>query len=257
MSDFKKRAGEIKPREQMERAASAHDVPDEAILAILLKTGTVGCDVVEQARRLLRAFGGIQGLVSSDWRSLERRIAKYNADHPQEQIKGLGHVKCLELAAAFELGFRGVRVKPEEVRLMCVRTAADAYRLFKSFALSNAEQENFLVVPIDALQHPLCEPTVLFRGTVDCAPVYAREVFRDAVRWGAKSVVVAHNHPSGDPTPSEDDIAITKELVAAGELLGVKLQDHLVIGSPTSANGLGYVSLRDSGLVVDLGCPGG
>lgn len=257
MSDFKQRAGEIKPREQMERAASAHDVPDEAILAILLKTGTVGCNVVEQARRLLRAFGGIQGLVSSDWRSLERRIAKYNADHTQDQIKGFGHVRCLELAAAFELGFRGVRVKPEEVRLMRVRTAADAYRLFKSFALSNAEQENFLVVPIDALQHPLCEPIVLFRGTVDSAPVYAREVFREAVRWGAKSVVVAHNHPSGDPTPSEDDLAITKELVSAGELLGVKLQDHLVIGAPTSANGLGYISMRDSGLVDDLGCPRG
>lgn len=256
MSDFKQRAGEIKPREQMERAASAHDVPDEAILAILLKTGTVGCNVVEQARRLLRAFGGIQGLVSSDWRSLEKRIAKYNADHPQDQIKGFGHVRCLELAAAFELGFRGVRVKPEEVRLMRVRTAADAYRLFKSFALSNAEQENFLVVPIDALQHPLCEPIVLFRGTVDSAPVYAREVFREAVRWGAKSVVVAHNHPSGDPTPSEDDLAITKDLVSAGELLGVKLQDHLVIGAPTSANGLGYISMRDSGLAVFSGDEG-
>ena len=249
MSDFKDRAGEIKPREQMERAASAHDVPDEAILAVLLKTGTVGCDVVEQARRLLRAFGGIQGLVSSDWRSLERRIEKYNADHPQEPIKGLGHVKCLELAAAFELGFRGVRAKPEEVRLMRVRTAADAYRLFKSFALSNAEQENFLVVPLDALQHPLCEPIVLFRGTVDSAPVYAREVFREAVRWGAKSVIVAHNHPSGDPAPSDDDIAVTKELVSAGELLCVKLQDHLIIGSPASNGGLGYVALKSVGMI--------
>ena len=249
MSEFKHNPGEIKPREQMERAASAHDVSDEAILAVLLKTGTVGCDVVEQARRLLKAFGGVQGLVSSDWRSLERRIERYNADHPNEQIKGLGHVKCLELAAAFELGFRGVRVKPEEIRLMRVRTAADAYRTFKSFALSNAEQENFLVAPIDALRHPLCEPIVLFRGTVDSAPVYAREVFREAVRWGAKSVVVAHNHPSGDPSPSEDDIAITEELVASGELLGVKLQDHLIIGKPTSNGGTGYVSLRESGPV--------
>ena len=126
---------------------------------------------------------------------------------------------------------------------------ADAYRIFKSFALSNAEQENFLVVPIDALQHPLCEPIVLFRGTVDAAPVYAREVFREAVRWSAKSVVVAHNHPSGDPSPSEDDIAMTKELVVAGELLGVKLQDHLIIGSPTSNGGTGYVSLRESNLI--------
>ena len=89
---------------------------------------------------------------------------------------------------------------------------------------------------------------MLFRGTVDSAPVYAREVFREAVRWGAKSVVVAHNHPSGDPSPSEDDIAITKELVASGELLGVKLLDHLIIGSPASNGGTGYVSLRENGL---------
>lgn len=232
----------------MERAASAHDVPDEAILAVLLKTGTVGFNVVDQARRLLKAFGGIQGLVSSDWRSLESRIKKFNSDHPQEQIKGLGHVKCLELAAAFELGFRGVRAKPEEIRLIRIRTAADAYRLFKSFALSNAEQENFLVIPVDARQHPLCEPIVVFRGTVDSAPVYAREVFREAVRWGAKSVVIAHNHPSGDPTPGEIDIDITRELVSAGELLGVDLLDHLVIGAPASNDGHGFVSMKESGL---------
>jgi len=249
MSDFKTRAGEIKPREQMERAASAHDVPDESILAVLLKTGTVGCDVTEQARRLLRAFGGIQNLVSSDWRSLERRIERYNAEHADAPIKGLGHVKCLELAAAFELGFRGVRVKPEEVRLMRIRSSADAYRLFRSFALSSAEQENVLVVPIDALKHPLCEPIVVFRGTVDSAPVYVREVFREAIRWCAKSIVVAHNHPSGDPSPSDEDVAMTRELVTAGELLGVKVQDHLIIGGPDSNGGSGYVSLRDQGLV--------
>ena len=84
------------------------------------------------------------------------------------------------------------------------------------------------------------------------APVYAREVFREAVRWGAKTVVVAHNHPSGDPSPSEDDIAVTKELVAAGELLGVALLDHLVIGSPASNGGLGYISMRE-GEILDWG----
>ena len=249
MSDFKHNPGEIKPREQMERAASAHDVPDEAILAVLLKTGTVGCNVVEQARRLLKAFGGVQGLVSSDWRSLERRIERYNADHPTEPIKGLGHVKCLELAAAFELGFRGVRTKPEEVRLMRIRTAADAYRLFRSFALSGEGQENFLVLPLDAIKHPLCEPIRVFKGTVDSAPVYAREVFRDAIRWGAHSIVVAHNHPSGDPSPSDDDLSITKSLVEASELLGIALMDHIIIGSPSSNDGHGYLSLRESGVV--------
>lgn len=245
MSDFRfRRDGEIKPREQMERAASAHDVPDEAVLAVLLKTGTVGCDVLEQARRLLRAFGGIQNLVSSDWRTLERRIASYNAERPEAPIKGLGRVKCLELAAAFELGFRGVRAKPEEVRLMRIRTAADAYRLFRSFALEGDGQEQFLAVPLDALLHPFCEPVRLFKGTVDSAEVRVREVFRDAIRWGARSIVVAHNHPSGDPEPSRDDLSLTKRLADAARLLGIDLFDHLVLGAPGSAGGRGYVSIR-------------
>lgn len=247
MSDFKyRRDGEIKPREQMERAASAHDVPDETILAILLKTGTVGCNVVEQARRLLKAFGGIQNLVSSDWRTLERRIAKYNEEHKEAPIKGLGHVKCLELAAAFELGFRGVRVKPEEIRIMKIRTADDAYRLFRSFALSGEGQENFLVVPLDSLRHPLCEPITLFKGTVNETEVYAREVFRDAIRWCAHSVVVAHNHPSGDPSPSDDDLAVTRRLAEVARIVGIELFDHLILGASSIVGERGFVSIRET-----------
>jgi len=250
MSDFKERAGEVSraSRWSARRAPMMFLTRPSWPYCSRRAPGTVGCDVMEQARRLLRAFGGIQNLVTSDWRSLERRIERYNETHADAPIKGLGHVKCLELAAAFELGFRGVRVKPEEVRLMQIRTSGDAYRLFKSFALSNAEQENFLVVPIDALQHPLCEPFVVFRGTVDSSPVYVREVFREAIRWCAKSVIVAHNHPSGDPTPSDDDVALTKELVLAGGLLGVQLLDYLIIGNPDSNDGCGYVSLRDRGM---------
>ena len=246
MSDFKyRRDGEIKPREQMERAASAHDVPDETILAILLKTGTVGCNVVEQARRLLKAFGGIQNLVSSDWRTLERRIVQYNAEHNDAPIKGLGHVKCLELAAAFELGFRGVRVKPEEIRLMKIRTADDAYRLFRSFSFSGEGQENFLVVPLDSLKHPLCDPITLFKGTVNKTEVYVREVFRDAIRWCAHSVVVAHNHPTGDPSPSPEDLSITRHLLEVGHIVGIQLVDHLILGAFSSANGRGFLSIRE------------
>ena len=245
MSDFRfRRDGEIKPREQMERAASAHDVPDEAVLAVLLKTGTVGCDVLEQSRRLLRAFGGIQNLVSSDWRALEARIARYNEEHPEAPVKGLGHVKCLELAAAFELGFRGVRAKPEELRRLRIRTADDAYRLFKSFALEGDGQEQFLVVPLDSLRHPLCEPIRLFKGTVDSTEVHAREVFRDAIRWSAHSVVVAHNHPGGDPEPSAEDLSLTRRLAETGRLVGIALFDHLVLGAPGSNAGKGYVSIR-------------
>ena len=113
-SNFKKNgvSSELLPREQMERAASPHSVPPEAILAILLRTGSAGCDVMELSRRLIAAFGAIQRLVTSDWRTIEARIEKYNAEHKEKPILGLGHVKCLELAAAFELGYRAARPEP-------------------------------------------------------------------------------------------------------------------------------------------------
>ena len=243
MNNFKNKSGELKPREQMERAASPHSVPSEAILAILLRTGSAGCDVMELSRRLIVAFGSIQRLVTSDWRTIEARIEKYNAEHKEKPILGLGHVKCLELAAAFELGYRAARPEPEEVRLMKVTSAREAYRLFRTAALEQEEQECFWVLPLNARKHPICEPICLFRGSVDSSRVYAREVFRDAVRWSASYIYVAHNHPSGDPTPSKKDVALTKTLRRLARSLEIGLLDHLVIGAVDSNDGLGYVSI--------------
>ena len=240
MNDFKGKSGELKPREQMERAASPHSVPPEAILAILLRTGSAGCDVMELSRRLIAAFGSIQRLVTSDWRAIEARIEKYNAEYKDKPILGLGHVKCLELAAAFELGYRAARPEPEEVRLMKVTSAREAYRLFRAAAL---EQECFWVLPLNARKNPICEPICLFRGSVDSSRVYAREVFRDAIRWSASYIYVAHNHPSGDPTPSKKDVALTKTLQRLARSLEIGLLDHLVLGAANSNDGLGYVSI--------------
>ena len=236
MNNFKNKSGELKPREQMERAASPHSVPSEAILAILLRTGSAGCDVMELSRRLIAAFGSIQRLVTSDWRTIEARIEKYNAEHKEKPILGLGHVKCLE-------GYRAARPEPEEVRLMTVTSAREAYRLFRAAALEQEEQECFWVLPLNARKHPICEPICLFRGSVDSSRVYAREVFRDAVRWSASYIYVAHNHPSGDPTPSKKDVALTKTLRRLARSLEICLLDHLVLGAADSNDGLGYVSI--------------
>ena len=241
-NDFKARAGELKPREQMERAASPRELPPETLLAILLKTGAPGCDVVELARRLLAAFGGLRALLSSDWRALETRIAQYNAAHPDRPVLGLGHVKCLELAAAFELGARSLRLSPEDLRRRTVRRASEAHGIFRMVLPVDETQENFFVLPLDTRFHPLCEPIRVARGTRDGQSVHVREVFREAIRWNARGVMVAHNHPTGDPTPSAEDLALTVRLRDVAAVVGIELLDHLVLGDPLGP--VPYLSLR-------------
>ena len=227
------------PREQMERAASPHDLKDEAVLAILLKTGAPGCDVLELARRLIKAFGCLQDLVEADWRMLLAKIANYNKRNPDEPIMGVGKVKALELAAAFELGYRRLRVKPSDLKALRVGNAEEAYRVFKFIAQEGDAVENFWVLPLNAQRHPLCEPIRVARGTANSSGVMPRDVFREAIRWNAHCIVVAHNHPNGDPTPSEGDIETTRALMSLSKDLGVPLIDHLVIADS------GYVSIRE------------
>ena len=102
-NDFKNRPDELKPREQMRAASDLRTMPSESLLAILLKTGAPGCDVVELARRLISAYGSLHNLVRADWRSLGEKIRRHNRDWPQRKILGIGDVKQMELAAAFEL----------------------------------------------------------------------------------------------------------------------------------------------------------
>ena len=156
-NDFKALPDELKPREQLRRAASPRDVSEESLLAILLKTGANGCDVVELARRLLKAFGSLHALVRADGRQLERTIKDYNRSHPEKRILGIGPVKALELTAAFELVRRGFEPKADDVRLRRVATSEDAYDVFKRGLALGDEQENFYVLPLDAKSHPLCE----------------------------------------------------------------------------------------------------
>ncbi len=101
-NNFENLPSELLPRDLMERAADPSTIPDEALLSIVLKTGAAGCDVRELSRRLLDAFGSLNKLISSDWRDIEERIKKHNKDYPDRPILGIGRVKCLELAAAFE-----------------------------------------------------------------------------------------------------------------------------------------------------------
>lgn len=226
----------------MERAAQVSELSSDILLAILLKTGAPGCDVLELSRRLLAVFGGVKPLLSSDWRSLEARLKASSRRGCERPLRGIGHVKCLELSAAFELGRRAARLTPEEQCRRCVKTPADAYELFRGVLSAGMAQEVFHVIPLDTRRHPLCEPICVARGTRDALAVHVRDVFREAVRWNARSVLVAHTHPTGDPTPSAADFKMTEHLVEVSKVIGIELADHLVLGGQGMKPP--YVSLR-------------
>jgi DNA repair protein RadC len=111
-------------------------------------------------------------------------------------------------------------------------------------------QESFSVLPLDAKLHPLTEPIVVFRGTMDATTVHPREVFQEAIRWGAYAIMVAHNHPSGDPTPSAQDVELTRKLVEVSRIMAIPLLDHIILGAVDSADGKGFISMRENGAVV-------
>ena len=151
-----------------------------------------------------------------------------------------------ELAAAFEL-VRIAYEKPQEGELpQIIETSADAAKWFRAKMRLGDDREHFFVLPLDAAHKPISEAICVSSGLLNGTPAGAREVFAQAVQWQAAAIVVAHNHPSGDPTPSRKDVELTKELEAASKVLRIPLLDHLVIGSPKSADGVGFVSICKS-----------
>lgn len=230
-NDFKARADDLKPRERIARAGTTKGADAVDLLATILKTGAAGCDVVELARRLIDAFGGVEPLVACDLNELRSGVAAYNAAHPDRKILGFGPVKALVLAAAFEFARRG-RGAAAAAREP-LETADDAAAVFRAALRGDETQEKFLVLPLDVRRRPLSAPLVVAVGTVDGVSVHPRDVFAAAVKWNAKSVVVAHNHPSGSPKPSARDRSLTAALDAAGKMMGIALLDHVILGART------------------------
>ena len=235
----------MRPRERLMRTGRAEDFTNEELLSILLRTGFSGCDVWELSHRLLEAFHGLNDLIYSDPRSMITRIDEFNKANPTRPIRHVGIVKILELHAAFELVKRA-RIEQEQFfhsKRLCSSSAA--YMLFNKIVDSKPEQECFLVLPMDSAYHPLCDPICIHKGFVNNVRVHPREVFHEAVRWSAYALIVAHNHPSGDPTPSEEDITLTKTLIEVGRLHQIPIIDHLIIGDPSSNGGTDFVSIRN------------
>ena len=214
--------GEQRPRERL-RDAGPTALSDAELLAILLRTGTKAESAVTLANRLLSETGGLERLARVSYGEL-------CAFH------GFGEAKAAHLLAALELG-RRIEALTDEEGPPVLQTSMDVARMMKPL-MEFLPQEQLRVLSLNSRNQLLATSTV-FVGTVNSVSVRAVEVFRQAVQVNAPSVVMVHNHPSGDPDPSAADVALTKEIAAVGKTLDIKLADHVVVARD------GYVSMRD------------
>ena len=204
-----------KPRERLQ-AKGADALRESELIAILLRTGTQGLSAIDVAQSLLTKFGSLEAL------------AKAPVD--ELRVKGVGPDKAVTLKAAFSLAKRMADELREDNRLL--------------------EVEHFHVVLVNAKRR-LIRVETLARGTLDSLVTHPRYVFRPAISANASAVFLAHNHPSGDPTPSEADIRFTRDIVRAGKLLKINVLDHIILGRRTTERGKDYVSLRELGYLYE------
>jgi DNA repair protein RadC len=203
---------EERPRERLARLGP-EALRDAELLAILFRTGTRDTGAVALAERVVSHFGDLRGLARA---SIDELC----------QVKGLGKVKAVEVKAALELGKR-LAVHTDRSRPR-IRTAEDVAALLM-VAFKDYETEHFKAVLVNA-RNEVLKVADISRGSLDKTAALPRDVFRQAVREAASGVVVCHNHPSGNPEPSRDDIALTKRLEEAAELIGIRFLDHVVFG---------------------------
>ena len=213
-----------RPRERLS-TLGAQALTNAELIAILLRVGVVGENAVEVGQRLLNKFGGLTGLHRAPFAELKKQ-------------HGLGDAKAAQIKAAIELGRRLTLESPEE--RIAINSPADAAALVL-YEMSALEQEHLRVMLLDRRNRVL-ETVEVYKGSVNSSQVRVGEIFKEAIRKNASCIVVIHNHPSGDPTPSPDDVAVTRAIVQAGKLLDVDVLDHLVIGQSK------WVSLKERGL---------
>jgi DNA repair protein RadC len=213
-----------RPRERLAHHG-AEALSTTELLAIILRTGGVGQNVLELSNSLLAQHGGLVGLARAGFTELC-------------QTRGIGPAKVTQVKAALELGRRMLAVTPESRPQ--VRCPADAANLLLS-DMGLLEQEHLRTLLLDTKNHVLGSPTI-YVGSINTSLIRVAEIFREAIKANCAGIIVAHNHPSGDPTPSPEDVAVTEQLVAAGKLLDIEVVDHLVIGHQR------YVSLKERGL---------
>ncbi len=218
-----------RPRERlMEKGADA--LKHSELIAILLRTGTKGVSAIQVAEQVLRKFDSLDSLSRATIAELR-------------QVKGVGRDKAIALKSAFTLARRMVEeIRQEPPTLDTPERVVDLLR-----ERNRAYQvENFQVVVLNT-RRKLIRVDNISQGTLDTILVHPREVFKPAISANAAAIVLAHNHPSGDPTPSEADIKVTRDLIRAGQLLKIEVLDHVILGRATQDRPRDYVSLRELG----------
>lgn len=221
-----------RPQERLERLG-AGALSDTELLAMLLRSGTAGMDVLALASRLVAEAGSLAGLIA--WQETDFR-----------RLKGIGRVKALQLVTVMEIARRVLGRDHAGAPLLNRPDLVFAY--FQPTA-SGLEVEKFWVLCLNR-KNRLLKRVEITSGTATSALAHPREVFRAAIREAATAVICAHNHPSGDPQPSAADVRITRQLREAARAVDIELADHVILGQPAAdPRGLGYYSFREAGLL--------
>jgi DNA repair protein RadC len=210
-----------RPRERL-RTYGSQSLSNAELLAIILRTGTARDNVLELSSKLLAKYGGLGGLLRIDFSEL-------CLEH------GLGEAKTAQLKAALELGKRLGREQLEEkYQIKSPRDAANLVMV----EMTHLDHEQMRILVLDT-KNQVVENINRYQGTVNSSVLRVAEIFRPAITRNCPAMIVCHNHPSGDPTPSPEDIVVTEQLVQAGKLLDIELVDHLIIGNQK------YISLKE------------
>ncbi|OGV42287.1 MAG: hypothetical protein A2X46_15490 [Lentisphaerae bacterium GWF2_57_35] len=221
-----------RPRELMDRLG-AENLPDAALLALILRSGVSGVSVIELGQNLLRDYGSLTAMAKA---SLDELAA----------VRGMGRIKAQVLKAALELARRLVEesapVRP------AIRAPADAAGLLRETART-LDREVFWALLLDTKYRLKRSPVEISSGLLDASLVHPREVFREAIRTASAAIVLVHNHPSGDPAPSTEDLRVTRQLIEAGQVVDIDVLDHIILGHRNGTSGSEYCSLRESGLI--------
>ncbi len=217
-----------RPRERLLRHG-AQILTTAELIALVIGTGRQGESAVSLADRILSSSGGLVELLHADVRELQ-------------EVDGIGPAKAATILAAIELGRRVNAARGTMLRKISSPTDAADFLMER---LSFLRKEHFVTIHLDT-KHQILGEEVVSIGSLNASIVHPREIFKTALKRSAASIICAHNHPSGDPTPSAEDISVTKRLVNAGMILGVDVLDHIVIGDKR------YISMRERGYISDL-----
>lgn len=214
-----------RPRERLE-ALGENALSDAELLAILLRVGVEGSSAIDLARKLINQFDGLRGLHTASFIDLC-------------EVKGIGKAKAAQIKAAIELGYRQSQ---EEEKIIPALSKPEAVNKLMEHLLAQKNQEELWVLALNT-RNRLITKKQLYIGTVNHSSVRLAEIFEVPIKSHAAAIIVVHNHPSGNPQPSTEDLCFTEELVKAGNLLNIKVLDHIIIAKN------GYSSIRQHGKV--------